>query len=141
MFDVETAIIDEIVKYNKIDCPFILSSSIKESLKTAVDRNFRDVYNLPTLWRLHKTSFSTTDFPTYGFQIFSLKRLKWESTYQRLIDISEWQEYMKNSLTLQFNRGRIQYDTLINNAKEFLKNEEGCVIYEATTTPEWRTKE
>ena len=141
MFDVETAIIDEIVKYNKIDCPFILSSSIKESLKTAVDRNFRDVYNLPTLWRLHKTSFSTTDFPTYAFQIFSLKRLKWESTYQRLIDISEWQEYMKNCLTLQFNRGRIQYDTLINNAKEFLKNEEGCVIYEATTTPEWRTKE
>ena len=141
MFSVETAIIDEIVKYNKIDCPFILSSSTKESLKTAVDRNFRDVYNLPTLWRLHKTSFSTTDFPTYALQIFSLKRLKWESTYQRLIDISEWQEYMKNCLTLQFNRGRIQYDTLINNAKEFLKNEEGCVIYEATTTPEWRTKE
>ena len=141
MFDVETAIIDEIVKYNKIDCPFILSSSIKESLKTAVDRNFRDVYNLPTLWRLHKTSFSTIDFPTYEFQIFNLKRLKWESTCRRLIDISEWQEYMKNNLTRQFNRGRIQYDTLINNAKEFLKNEEGCVIYDATTTPEWRTKE
>lgn len=141
MFSIETAIVDEIVRYNKVDCPFVLSSSTKESLKTEVDRNFRDIYNLPTLWRLHKTSFSTIDFPTYEFQIFSLKRLKWESTCRRLIDISEWQEYMKNNLTLQFNRGRIQYDTLINNAKEFLKNEEGCVIYDATTTPEWRTKE
>ena len=56
-------------------------------------------------------------------------------------DLSEWKEYLEGKLMLEFNRGRIQYDTLINNAKEFLKNEEGCVIYEATTTPEWRTKE
>ena len=141
MFSIETAIVDEIVRYNKVDCPFTLSSDTKEALKVTVDRSFKDVYNLPILWRLHKTAFSTTDFPAYQFQIFSFKRLSWENCCRRLVDISEWQEYMKNNLTLGFNRGAIQYDTLISNAKEFLKREEGCVIYDATTTPERRAKE
>lgn len=141
MFSVETAIVDEIVRYNKVDCPFVLSSNFSESVKEKVDKNFRDVYNLPTLWRLHRASFSSPEFPVYNFQVFNLKRLVWETSYLKMKDVSEWKEYLEGKLMLEFNRGRIQYDTLINNAKEFLKNEEGCVIYEATTTPEWRTKE
>lgn len=141
MFSVETAIVDEIVKYNKVDCPFILSSNFSESVKEKVNKDFKDItYNLPTLWRLHKKSFSSTEFPIYEFQIFNLKRLIWETSYQKIKDVSAWKEYFAGSLMLEFNRGRLQYDTLINNAKEFLKNEEGCVIYEAATTPEWRTK-
>ena len=141
MFSIETAIIDEIVRYNKIDCPFTLAGYTKEALKVAVDRNFKDVYNLPVLWRLHKKSFSTTEFPVYYFQIFSLKRLRWEDCCRKLVDVEEWKEYLKGNVVLDFNRGTIQYDTLISNAKEFLKKEEGCVIYEAPSTPEWRTKE
>lgn len=141
MFSVETAIVDEIVRYNKVDCPFVLSANFTESLKEKVDKNFKDIYNLPTLWRLHKKSFSSTELPIYEFQIFNLKRLIWETSCQKIKDVSEWKEYFEGKLMLGFNQGRLQYDTLINNAKEFLKNEEGCVIYEAATTPEWRAKE
>ena len=130
MFSVETAIVDEIVRYNKVDCPFVLSSNFSESVKEKVDKNFKDIYN-----------FSSPEFPVYDFQFFNLKRLAWETSYLKMKDVSEWKEYLEGKLMLGFNRGRIQYDTLINNAKEFLKNEEGCVIYDATTTPEWRTKE
>lgn len=141
MFSIETAIVDEIVKYNKVDCPFILSENFSESVKEKVSQNFKDIYNLPTLWRLHKKSFSSTEFPIYEFQVFNLKNLIWETSYQKMKDVSEWKEYFEGNLMLAFNRGRIQYDTLINNAKNFLKNEESCVIYDATTMPEWRTKE
>ena len=141
MFSIETAIIDEIVRYNKVDCPFILSANYQEGVKEKVARNFEDIYNLPVLWRLHKKSFSTDEFPVYYFQVFSLKRLRWEDCCRKLVDVEEWKEYLKGNVVLDFNRGTIQYDTLINNAKEFLKNEEGCVIYDATTTQEWRTKE
>lgn len=141
MFSIETAIIDEIVRYNKVDCPFILSANFSEDIKEKVNKNFKDVYNLPTLWRLHRKSFSSTEFPIYEFQVFNLKRLVWETSYRKMNDVPEWKEYFEGKLMLGFNRGRLQYDTLINNAKEFLKNEEGCVIYDATITPEWRTKE
>lgn len=141
MFSVETAIVDEIVRYNKVDCPFTLSSYTKEALKVAVDRNFKGDCNLFVLWRLHKKSFSTNEFPIYEFQTFNLKRLLWETFYRKMRDVEEWQEYLKGNVILDFNRGTVQYDTLISNAKEFLKREEGCVIYEATSTPEWRTKE
>lgn len=140
MFSIETAIIDEIVRYNKVDCPFILSTNFSEDIKEKVNKNFKDVYNLPTLWRLHRKSFSSTEFPIYEFQVFNLKRLVWETSYRKMNDVPEWKEYFEGKLMLGFNRGRLQYDTLINNAKEFLKNEEGCVIYDATITPEWRTK-
>lgn len=140
MFSVETAIVDEIVRYNKVDCPFILSANFPEDIKEKVNKNFKDVYNLPTLWRLHRKSFSSTEFSIYEFQVFNLKRMVWETSCRKMNDVPEWKEYLEGKLMLGFNRGRIQYDTLINNAKEFLKNEEGCVIYDATTTPEWRTK-
>ena len=84
MFSVETAIIDEIVRYNKVDCPFTLSANFQESVKEKVNQNFRDVYNLPILWRLHKKSFSTEEFPVYEFQIFSLKRLFWEEFCKKI---------------------------------------------------------
>ena len=141
MFSIETAIIDEIVRYNKVDCPFTLSANFQESVKEKVNKNFNDVYNLPTLWRLHRQSFSPTEFPIYEFQVFNLKRLVWETSYRKVKDVPEWKEYFEGKLMLNFNRGTIQYDTLISNAKEFLKREEGCVIYDATTTPEWRIKE
>lgn len=141
MFSIETAIVDEIVRYNKVDCPFTLTGFLEDSLKAAVSQNFRNSYNLPLLWRLHKGAFSTESFPVYNFQVFSLKRLLWEDTCRKLVDVEEWKEYLKGNVALDFNRGTIQYDTLINNAKEFLKKEEGCIIYEATSTPEWRTKE
>lgn len=141
MFSVETAIVDEIVRYNKVDCPFILSANHQDPLKVIVDRNFKDIYNLPTLWRLHKKSFSSEEYPIYEFQVFNLKRLIWETSYRKMADVPEWKEYLEGKLMLGFNRGTVQYDTLISNVKEFLKREEGCVIYEATSTPEWRTKE
>ena len=141
MFSIETAIVDEIVRYNKVDCPFILSANSQETVKERVARNFKDVYNLPILWRLRRTSFSSPGFPVYEFQVFILKILVWETSYRKMQDVPEWKEYFAGQLMLDFNRGTIQYDTLINNAKEFLKKEEGCIIYEATSTPEWRTKE
>lgn len=140
MFSIETAIADEIVKYNKVDCPFVFSLNPPKNIKEKVAQNFRDNYDLPTLWRLHKESFSST-VPTYNFQIFNLKKIVWKTSYQTMDKVLEWKEYFEGKVMLDFNRGRLQYDTLINNTKEFLKNEEGCVIYDAATTPEWRTKE
>ena len=141
MFDVETAVINEIVRANKVDCPFIVAEESLDNLKDSVQNSFNNHMVLPTLWRLHKMSYSSEFLAIYEFQVFNAKKLSWETPYVKIASTSEWKKYFENIYTIQFNRGRIQYDTLINNAKEFLKNEEGCVIYEATTTPEWRTKE
>ena len=75
MFSVETAIVDEIVRYNKVDCPFVLTSNFPEDVKEKVNKNFKDIYNLPTLWRLHKASCSSPEFPVYDFQFFNLNYL------------------------------------------------------------------
>ena len=41
MFSVETAIVDEIVRYNKVDCPFVLTSNFPEDVKEKVNKNFK----------------------------------------------------------------------------------------------------
>lgn len=134
MFDVSQAIIDEIIKYDKIDCPFTLSNSELEfDLRTVVDKDFKSPYELPVLWRLHKMPYSPEDFPVYEFQIFSLKRLVWETTFNKLINVGSWKKYFEGVITIDFNRGSIQYDTIIENAKKFLTKEINCTIQENET--------
>ena len=70
MFSVETAIVDEIVKYNKVDCPFVLSSNFSESVKEKVDKNFKDIYNLV------KESFKTAQVSDGNEQDFVLELRK-----------------------------------------------------------------
>lgn len=140
MFNVETAIVDEIVKYNKIDHPFIVAEETLDKLKDCVQNNFNNHMALPTLWRLHKSSRSSEFVPVYDFQTFNTKKFVWETISVKIASVPEWKKYFENIYTIQFNRGSIQYDTIINNAKKFLEKEEGCVIYDATTIPEWRNK-
>lgn len=134
MFDVSQAIIDEIIKHDKIDCPFTLSNSELEfDLRTIVDKDFKSPYELPVLWRLHKMSYSPEDFPVYEFQIFSLKRLVWETTFIKLAKIGSWKKYFEGEITIDFNRGSIQYDTIIENVKKFLTKEINCTVQETET--------
>lgn len=134
MFDVSQAIIDEIIRYNKIDCPFTLSESSSEiGLRTAVDKDFKSPYELPVLWRLHKMSYSSEGFPVYEFQIFSLKRLIWETTFIKLTSVGSWKKYFEGELKIDFNRGSIQYDTIIENTKKFLTEEMNYTVQGAET--------
>lgn len=134
MFDVSQAIVDEIIKYDKIDCPFTLSNSVLEfDLRTVVSKDFKSPYELPVLWRLHKESYSPEDFPVYEFQIFSLKRLVWETTFIKLTNVGNWKKYFEGEITIDFNRGSIQYDTIIENAKKFLTKEINCTTQETET--------
>ena len=134
MFDVSQAIIDEIIKYDKIDCPFTLSNSESElGLRTVVDKDFKSPYELPVLWRLHKMPYSPKDFPVYEFQIFSLKRLIWETTFVKLTNIGSWKKYFGGESVIDFNRGSIQYDTIIENAKNFLAKEINYTAQETET--------
>ena len=70
MFSIETAIVDEIVRYNKVDCPFTLSSDTKEALKVTVDRRF-------IIFRFFggyiKQLFLQQTFPLINFKFLILK--------------------------------------------------------------------
>lgn len=68
MFSIETAIIDEIVRYNKVDCPFILSANFSEDIKEKVNKNLKTFIIYLLFGDYTENLFLQLNFPFTNFK-------------------------------------------------------------------------